>query len=179
MVHQVSKFTKTLDTQERKWFAIRVMAKSEKVVARALGRKGIPYYLPIQTRVRHYTRKTKTVELPLLKGYLLVHLLLDDYIHVLDTQHVVGFVKSDNAPAVVRDEEIELLRRVEGSSHYAKTISTEELIPGSEMEIIGGDLTGLRGRLVEVKGKEYVSIELIHMDSAIILEVDRKYLSLI
>ncbi len=179
MSTQVSPFTKTLDPHERKWFAVRVMAKCEKMVAKALDRKSIPYYLPLKTQVRHYTRKVKKVETPLIKGYLLVHLLLEDYIPVLDTHHVVGFVKYDNAPAVVKDEDIEMLKRVEGSAHNAENISSDDLVPGVELEIIGGDLTGLRGRLVEVKGKEYVSIELIHMDSFIILDVDKKYLSIL
>lgn len=175
---KISPFTKTLDQEERRWFALRVRPKSEKMVGAQLLKKGVPTYVPVQKKVRYYTRKVKKVELPLIKGYVLVHMILEDYIKVLDTEHAIGFVRNEKAPSPIPEEAIDLLRRVEGSAHHADAVPLDQLQLGVELEIIGGELTGMQGRLCDIKGKEFVSIELIHMDTAIILDIDRKYLRL-
>lgn len=181
MISKIKKtaFTQTLDEQTKKWFAIRVRPKCEKVVKAALEKKEIESYVPLQKKTRYYTRKVKKVELPLIKGYVLGYLILDDYVKVLETEHIIGFVRSDQAPSPIPEAEIELLRRVEGSSLNVESISLEELQMGAHIEIIGGELTGMFGRVCEVKGREFVSIELVHLDSAIMLDIDKKYLRLL
>ena len=179
MTGKTSPFTKTMSDKERFWFAIRVRPKCEKLVRDRLMEKGIPNYVPIQVKIRHYTRKVKKVELPLIKGYVLVHALLEDYLSIIETEHVLGFLRSDRAPAVIPEKDINILRRVEGSAHAVDSIPLEELQAGAMLEIIGGDLTGMAGRLVSIKGKDLVSVELIHLDTAILLDIDKKYLRLL
>jgi len=172
-------FTQSLDGENKKWFAIRVRPRCEKVVKLALEKKGIDAYVPIQRKTRYYSKKVKKVELPLIKGYVLTSIILEDYVKVLDTENVIGFIRSDQAPAPIPESAIELLRRVEGSTVQAESVALEDLQHGAHMEIIGGDLTGMIGRICEVKGREFVSIELIHMDAAIVLDIDKKYIRLL
>jgi transcriptional antiterminator RfaH len=179
MTGKLSPFTKSMSENERFWFAIKVRPKCEKLVRDRLLDKGVPNYVPIQIKVRHYTRKVKKVELPLLKGYVLVNAILEDYLPIIGTEHVLGFLRSDRAPAVIPEKDIELLRRVEGSAHAANSIPLNELQAGAMLEIIGGDLTGMTGRMVSIKGKELISVELIHLDTAILLDIDKKYLRLL
>jgi transcriptional antiterminator RfaH len=176
---KISPFTCTLDTREHHWFALMVRPRTEKMVAQSLRRKGIEAYVPVLTKYQYYTRKVKKVELPLIRGYVLVPLILADYIKALDTEHVCGFIKHNKAPAIIPDEQIELIRRVEGTGKCADAVPVEQLEPGAHLEVIGGDLTGMSGRLVRLKGKDFVSVELIYMDTALILDIDKKYLRLI
>ena len=67
------------DTEPR-WFAVYTRYKREKLVLKELQRRGINAYLPLQTVTRYYTRKVKTVHLPLISCYIFV--FEDIYIHV-------------------------------------------------------------------------------------------------
>ncbi len=173
---QQSPFTCSLTTQEARWCAVRVRARCERVVAGLLERKGIRSYLPMQQIVRQYQRKRRLTERPLLPGYVLIQVCLWDYVPVLDTMHVTGFVRQDNAPAIIPQSEIDLLARVADSGRSADLVAVSDLRPGGEVEVIGGDLTGLKGRLVAVKGKEFVSVQLLHTEHALLLDIDRKYI---
>ena len=82
-----------LDNHEARWFAVYTRFKREKVVKRALQEKGITSYLPIQKLTRHYTRKVKHVEMPLISCYIFTKITKKEYVRVLETQDVVNFVK--------------------------------------------------------------------------------------
>jgi transcriptional antiterminator RfaH len=172
----ISPYTRTLDSCEKRWFAIQVRPRCERLVSRYLQQKEIRAYAPMQQIVRQYTRKRKIVEKPLLSSYVLIQICHPEYVHVLETENVIGFVRHDKAPALIPQEQIDLLRRVAGSNLETDIVKLEQIEPGDWLEIIGGDLTGMRGRMVAYKGKSYVSIELMQLDSAIIIDIDAKYL---
>jgi transcriptional antiterminator RfaH len=172
----ISPYTRTLDPSEKRWFAIQVRPRCERLVSRYLQQKEVDAYAPMQQIVRQYTRKRKIVEKPLLSCYVLINICQADYVSVLETENVIGFVRHDKSPALIPQDQIDLLRRVAGSHLEADIVRLDEIEPGDWLEIIGGDLTGLRGRMVAFKGKSYVSMELMQLDSAIILDIDARYL---
>src|SRR5437867_1146875 len=55
---------------ERKWFALSVTARHEKIVSQLLCNKGFETFLPLYTRRHQYARRVRTFELPLFPGYL-------------------------------------------------------------------------------------------------------------
>lgn len=173
---QHSPFTSSLTNLEARWCAVRVRARCERMAAGLLERKGIRYYLPMQQIVRQYQRKRRQTDRLLLPGYVLVQIRLGDYVPVLDTLHVTGFVRLDNAPAIIPQAEIDLLARVANSGRATELVAVHDLHIGDEIEVIGGDLTGLKGRLVAIKGKEFLSVQLLHTEHALLLDIDRRYI---
>ncbi len=159
-----------LHDTEARWFAVYTMAKHEKIVARRLQQKQIACYLPLQQVTRFYTRKVKRLELPLIKGYIFVHITAKEYVPVLETPDVVNFVKFNKNLIAIPEAEIDLIKRVAGDKLEAG-VEPLTLCEGDEVEIIGGQLTGVRGKLVSHANKHEVLLELTSIGLALRVQV--------
>lgn len=148
-----------LDEKIPKWFAIYTPFKREKIAARDLAKSGIKVYLPIHTVTRHYTKKTKKVDLPLINQYVFVKITTKEYASVFRCPYVLNFVKFSENLISIPDQEIELLKRISGDS-TTTFIDSIHLKKGDCVEVIGGNLTGLRGILIEKENSQYISVQL-------------------
>lgn len=168
-------FENHLIEYEPRWFAIRTRFKCEKVVQKQLAGKGITAYLPLQKHLRKWDRKKRVVELPLITCYVFVKIVKAQYVKVLETEHVVGFVRFSKNLIAIPEEEIEIIRRV-----VAEDIETEahpaSLSTGQEVEIAWGRLAGIRGKLVAVEGKHSVIVELDHIGFSLQMTIDPDWL---
>lgn len=160
-----------LHETEARWFAVYTRFKSEKVVQRLLSSKNIEVYLPLQKVTRRYTRKIKHHEIPLISCYIFVKITKDEYVPVLETENVVRFIKTAKNLYSIPDHEIDIIRRVagEGEDVVAEPGRFKE---GDMVEIIGGKLTGLRGRLVEKQGKKQMVVELESIGFSLRMTID-------
>ena len=148
-----------LDKTVPRWFVIYTKYKTEKYVVDRLKKKGINAYVPLISYTKRYTRKIKHYEVPLINCYVFVNITKGDYVKVLETEYVSGFLKNRGNLNEVHDEEIEVLRRIVGEKM--------EIIPevitfqkGKPVEIMSGNLTGLKGQLIEEQGKSEFLVEL-------------------
>lgn len=160
-----------LHEHEPRWFAVYTNYKREKMVHKQLGAKGVHAYLPLQKVTRRYTRKIKHVELPLINCYLFVKITKADYIKVLETEHVLKFIRFSNNLLSIPEAEIQLMKRVIGEE-LDFTIEPATFIEGEEVEIIGGQLTGLEGKLVAQEGKQRFLVELTNIGFQFRMEID-------
>jgi len=156
-----------LCSQEARWFAVYTMYKREKIVRKELERKGIQSYLPLQTVTRYYTRKVKTVHLPLISCYLFVKITKPEYVPVLEVPGVLKFIRFKKDLISIPQREIDILRMVCGEEVEVE-VTDEPLTAGDHVEIIGGRLTGLKGILGERAGKNrfYVNLDSIGIQLA-------------
>jgi transcription antitermination factor NusG len=158
--HSSPSVVNQLDASERRWFVVITGYRKEKAAAHELAEKQIEVYLPILHRTRVYDSKRKEVALPLINRYVFVHIKQSEYVPVLSAAYVQGFLKFGRDLIAVPDEEIALLRRVTGEKRLEwDTVNTHEtaLPPGTPVQVIAGELTGLQGKLVEqVNGKLFV-----------------------
>jgi transcription antitermination factor NusG len=171
----VKEYESHLDAAEPRWFAVYTRYKSEKVVKRLLDTKNIENYLPLQTVTRRYTRKIKTHEIPLISCYIFVKITADQYVPVLETENVVKFLRFARNLLSIPEEEINILKRVTGEDIE---VEAEQglLNEGDEVEVIGGKLTGLRGRLVEKQGKKHMVVELQTVGYSLKMNIDASLL---
>ena len=164
-----------LDDVEPRWFAVYTMAKREKMVAKRLEQKGIECYLPIQHVTRYYTRKVKHLELPLIRGYVFTRITKKQYVPVLETPDVVNYVKFNKNLIAIPDTEIDIIRRVVGDKLDAH-VEPLSLCIGDEVEIIGGQLTGVRGKMLARENKHEILLELTTIGLALRVGVKEEYL---
>ena len=164
-----------LDSHESQWFAVYTRYKREKVVKKELDYKGIDCYLPLQRLTRYYTRKVKKVELPLINCYIFVNITKDDYVPVLEVPDVVNFVKFSNDLIPIPEKEINTLRRVVGE---ITDIEVQEgaFRNGDSVEVIGGQLTGLKGVLMEQRTDKNFVVELENLGYSLLMQIDPKFL---
>ena len=160
-----------LHPTEERWFAVYVSYKREKRVAERLHRQGIECYLPLKNVTRRYSRKVRHLELPLINCYLFVKIVKGEYVPVLQDTDVQRFLRIGKDLLYIPDEQMDLMRRVVGSQMDVAFESTP-FRKGDLVEIIGGELTGIRGRLLEIEGKKRVLIQLDNFDYDLSISVE-------
>lgn len=166
-----------LHLTEAKWFAVYTRYKREKMVVRHLEQKGIQCYLPLQKFTRYYTRKVKHVELPLINCYIFVKITKQEYLSVLETQDVVKFVQFSRNLLSIPEREMLILQRVVGEI-IEIDVEPNRFYPGAAVEIIGGQLTGLQGVLIEQKNDKNFVVELNNMGYSLLMQIEPDMLEL-
>lgn len=164
-----------LDDATPKWFAVYTKYKREKRIREELERRGVQVYLPIQKLTRVYASKRKVVEMPLISCYIFVKITKDQYLKVLQTDNVVTFVRIAKNLISIPEKEIEIMKQVVGEGVQV-TAEPKGLHKGDAVEIIGGNLTGLKGVLVDNHGDKQVIIDLETMGYSLRMTLDTKYL---
>lgn len=145
----------------KQWYAIYTKSRTEKKVSELLTERGIDHYLPLQKVLRQWSDRRKWVHIPLFNSYIFVYITPKDFLRVLETQGVVCFIKFNNAFPPIPEYQINNLKIILGSSEKFE-ISYDEFEIGEKVEIDSGKFKGLKGRLVEWRGKTRV---LVHIDS--------------
>lgn len=164
-----------LDAEVSKWFAVYTKYKREKVIRKDLEYQGIEVYLPIQKLTRVYASKRKVVELPLISCYVFVKITKPEYLKVLQTENVVNFVRIAKNLISIPEKEIEIMKQIVGEG-IPLVAEPKGLHRGDNVEIIGGNLTGLKGILVENHGDKEVIIDLESMGYSLRMTLDTKLL---
>jgi len=132
------------------WYALYTRSRYEKKVDTLLRQKDIEVYLPLRKVLRQWSDRKKWIEEPLFRCYVFVHVNEKDRIRALETDGVVRMVGFQGKPAVVRDEEIENIRRILKEIPCVESCSI--LNVGEWVKVIRGPLMGLVGRLEEIRG---------------------------
>jgi len=94
-----------------KWFVLVIKTNREKQVAEVLEKHGFEIYCPVKKEIRQWSDRKKKVDVPIFQNYLFVRLKEADR----DTVFIISYIKKYlywlGKPAVVRDEEIEIIRK--------------------------------------------------------------------
>jgi transcription antitermination factor NusG len=164
-----------LDSEISRWFVIYTKYKTEKYVVDKLKRKGVNAYVPLISYTKKYSRKIKHYEVPLINCYVFVKITKDEYVKVLETEYVTAFLKNRGNLNEVREEEIEILKKIVGENN---NVASEEIsfIEGKSVEIISGNLTGIRGKLIEQQGKSEFLVELESVGWQFRMLIDKSHL---
>jgi len=176
MKNNTAEYENHLDEEEARWFAVYTRYKREKLVNRLLSNKKIDTYLPLQKVTRRYARKIKKLELPLISCYIFVKITASQYLPVLETENVVRFVRFSKNLLSIPEMEIQIIRKVVGEEGIELEAEPTQLHIGDEVEIIGGNLTGLSGILLEKKGKKKMVVELEKMGYSLLMNIDASLL---
>jgi transcription antitermination factor NusG len=116
------------------WCVLHTKARQEKKLARWLGGRALPYYLPM-------LRPEGAAERPLLSGYLFTPLDREAARAAFDSRALAACVETAD-PARLADE----LRRLDWMLREKRVLAARAgLAPGREVELARGPLRGLRG----------------------------------
>lgn len=171
MAAVLNSYQNSLSTTDYKWFAVLTRVKAEKLVAAFLSEKKIQAYVPLQKVARIYGRKRRVVTLPLIYRYVFVKIIKSDYIPVLETPHVEGFLKFKQDLIAIPDYEIEWLQKITGEN-VAFNVESRPYSVGDEVVVVSGNLTGIRGKLIKSLGKNELLIELNHIGIGLRMSID-------
>lgn len=166
-----------LHESEPRWFAVHTRSKSEKLVQRQLTKKGIHAYVPVQRLMRRYTRSSRIVEKPLINCYVFVQIVKQQYVPVLETENVSGFIRFNKDLVAIPESEINLLRRITLEDGLDIEAIPGALSEGDPVEISAGNLTGLKGRIIKKEGKQRFQVELEQLGYSLLITIGAEMLS--
>jgi len=146
---------------EKKWFVLYSRPRWEKKIDKALHDKGIESWCPVQKVERQWSDRKKIILDPLFRSYVFVRIKEDEKTKVLMTDGVLNFVYYDKKHAVIRDEEIELIKKyLDEKSARITTTSLEGFNENDLVRVTHGVFMDKEGVVVKgSKRKVYVKFE--------------------
>ena len=155
---------------DRRWYALYTRSNHEKRVDTQLQQKSIESYLPLRRVMRRWSDRRKEIQEPLFRCYVFVHADERERVGALETYGVARMVWFNDKPAVVRNEEIEMVRRILRELPAAEACAS--LTVGDYVEIVRGPLTGIRGRLLMTKGAGRLVVNVDSIGQGVKFDVD-------
>lgn len=165
-----------MQENSKKWFAIYTKPRWEKKINTKLLNKGIESWCPVQKLQRQWSDRKKIIEDPLFKSYVFVRIEDTERTKVLMTEGVLQFVHYLKKPAVIRDEEIELIRSyllekdVQISVQNLKQFEEKDLVVISKGVFMDSEGVVIKG------GKRKVYVRLESLDQLMVVEFPAEHL---
>lgn len=144
-------------SKDKKWFALYVNVRHEKKVMLKLLEKGIEAYVPIVKQMRQWSDRKKMVELPLFTGYVFVKLMNSEMDKPRWVDGVINFLRFENKPAAIRNEEIEGLKYFVDNG-YNLALETDKFMPGQKVNINLSQFKDFTGIVESITKDEYVMV---------------------
>ena len=114
--------------------------------------KGVESYCPLNKVRRKWSDRIKLVEEPLFKSYVFVKIAEDDRTAVRMTDGVINFVYWDGKPAIIKEKEIQTIKRFLDEHQNVEAIKMD-LKPDQRVRVAAGPLMDQEGKIIEVKHK--------------------------
>lgn len=134
---------------EKKWYAVYTRPRWEKKVHQLLQNKDIESYCPLNKVCRQWSDRKKMVMEPLFYSYVFIHVNDSEIVPVKQTDGVINLVYWLGKPAVIRDEEIEIIRQfLDAHEHvYLEKVKVDI---NNKVKIIEGPFMDMEGVVVDV-----------------------------
>jgi len=155
------------------WFALVVKPRHEKAVDSALRTKGVESFLPLYVARHRWADRNATVKLPLFPGYVFSRFYPGDKSFVLGTPGLFDIVRCGKELAPIPDEEVYALQRVAGCGLAAEP--WPDLAVGEHVQMDGGPLVGLVGRVLEIKKSMRLVLSVELLNRSILVEIERDW----
>ncbi|MES2005314.1 MAG: UpxY family transcription antiterminator [Bacteroidota bacterium] len=162
---------------EKKWYALYTKPRWEKKIDAALIRKGIESWCPLQKVERQWSDRKKIIEDPLFKSYVFVRIDNTERTKVLMTDGVLNFVYYLGKPAVIKDDEVDIIKKYLSEKDASISIISQDgfreetRIKVNHGVFMGNEGTVLRG------GKKKVYVKLESLGQVMVVEFPAEFLS--
>ena len=133
----------------KKWYAVYTKPRWEKKVHRLLQEQQVESYCPLNKVHRRWSDRMKVVEEPLFKSYVFVRISEEEKTPVRMTNGVINFVYWLGKPAIIKEGEIETIRRFLNEYENIE-VKQVEMRPGGKVVVESGILMGKKGVIKRV-----------------------------
>jgi len=153
-----------------KWLAVYTKPRWEKKVNQLLQEKGVESYCPLNKVRRKWSDRIKTVEEPLFKSYVFVKVSEPDRTSVRMTNGVINFVYWNGKPAVIKEKEINAIRRFLNEYEDVEVrpmdlkIDQRVVVTAGPLMDQSGKIVGLRHKTVRVAIESLGYILIAHIE---------------
>ena len=159
----------------RKWYAIYTRPRWEKKVNQLLTQKGIETYCPMNKVKRKWSDRVKTIEQPLFKSYVFVRVADPEKIDVRMTTGVINFVYWDKKPAVIKEREINAIKRFLDEYENVE-VQPMDIKLDQRVRILSGSFMDQEGKVIGIRHKA-VKIAIDSLGYILIAYIERSKLT--
>lgn len=157
------------------WYALQVRSRKENYVASQISSQGYECFLPTYQSIRKWSDRVKEVEQPLFPGYLFCRFNFHERRSLIATPGVMQIVGAGRAAVPIADEEIISLQQALSSGLPRQPWPYLEV--GQRVRINYGNLRGLEGLLVNLRGNHRVVLSVSLLRRSVAMEVDAAWLT--
>jgi transcription antitermination factor NusG len=162
---------------KKQWYALYTRPRWEKKVADLLERKKVEVYCPLNKINRQWADRRKTVMEPLFTSYVFVYVTEREHLSIKQTDGVINFVYWLNKPAIIRNEEIETIKKFLAEYDHVIVEKTRVNL-NDRVRIINGPLMMWEGHVVEIRTNT-VKITLPSLGQTLVAEIRKENLETI
>lgn len=161
--------------EDLKWYVMYTASRSEKKVADRLKENGFEVYLPLIEELRQWSDRKKKVQRAMFNGYVFVKTQRSKLWECLQVPGAVKFVHFAGEHAVVREEDLDIIKLVVETGVGVETDGSV-IEPGEKVKVIAGPLQHMSGEVIERGNKDYFLIRIPGIYQNMLLSVPRKFL---
>jgi transcription antitermination factor NusG len=163
---------------EKRWFVMYTRSRCEKKVAALLTKRGIENYCPLNRIMKQWADRKKMIYEPMFTSYVFVHALENEVFSIKQiTSDIVNFVYWLGKPAVIKEEEIENIKKFL-SEHTDVQLEKQHLQIDDKVRIISGPLINVEGNITNIVNNK-VKLSLPSLGYLMIAEVKSSNVELI
>jgi|ERR1700733_4970305 len=160
----------------KKWYTVYTKPRWEKKVYGLLTERDIEAYCPLNRVRKKWSDRVKWVEEPLFRSYVFVRIRDEEQTRIRMVNGVVNFVYWLGKPAIVRDKEIEIIRKFLDEYDEVQAVPLE-IRTDAKVRIQRGALMDKEAKVVKVfNNKVQVIVESIGY--SLVAVIDRSNLSM-
>lgn len=163
--------------ETKKWFAVYTKPRWEKKVADLLVKEQIVTYCPLNRVVRQWSDRKKWVIEPLFTCYVFVCISAEEVGRVKGINGIINFVCWLGKPAVIKDEEIDIIKRFL-NEYDNVNLEKAEVNVNDVVRITNGPLMESEGSILSV-GRKRVKVYLPTLGFAMVAEIEKVNLKIV
>ncbi len=139
------------------WYVVYTKPKWEKKVAEQLQKMGVECYCPLVIQMRQWSDRKKKVEVPLFNSYVFVQLTESERNVVFQSVGAVRYLFWLGKPAIVRDEEIDVIKKwLDTSDCVDLTVASYKI--GETVQLESGPFSAQKATVQEMTNTHYVLV---------------------
>lgn len=161
----------------KNWYVVYTRPKWEKKVSQILSGKELINYCPLNKVQKQWSDRKKIIMEPLFTSYVFVYASVSDHDIIRQSDGIINFVYWLGNPAIIRDEEIETIRKF--MNEY-KQVKLEKLFVNinDHIRITSGPLMDIHGKVIEIKTRT-VKVYLPTLGYQMIAEIDKASIEIV
>lgn len=161
----------------KNWYVVYTRPKWEKRVSQLLSGRNLVNYCPLNKVQKQWSDRKKIIMEPLFTSYVFVYASVSEHSIIRQTDGIINFVYWLGNPAIIRDEEIDTIRKF--LSEY-KLVKLEKLFVNinDNIRITSGPLMDIHGKVIEIKSRT-VRVYLPTLGYQMVAEIDKSSIEIL
>ena len=165
-------------TTQMGWYVVYVNSRQERTVQKFLEGMSLEAYAPLVKRIRKWSDREKTVEVPLFPSYVFVKIYSSmDFHKALSVKGVVKYIRFGTVYARIREEEmdrIKLLLKLDNVTDIS--LDNVYLKKGESYRIENGPFKGFDCEVLDANSKRKLVVRIDSLQQSIVATIPKHHL---